>query len=185
MNIDELISEGEKLKESIYKDPNYNKKVYFPYDIYKSTNETEYENWISSVKRFIRNEDEKEFNEMIKIFKDIDPKNHTKILATLRAIKEIPNKSKKEVIKQEKGIHINITQSQNQQTNVSINLIIEAFQDELNGNQRKEIQTIIDDKELEPEKKKSKIVETLKKFGSDVASNILANILTNPSFFGF
>ena len=185
MNIDELISEGEKLKESIYKDPNYNKDIYFPYDVYKTKEENEYENWISSVKRFIRNEDEKEFNEMIKIFKDIDPKNHTKILATLRAIKEIPNKSKKEVIKQEKGIHINITQSQNQQTNVSINLIIEAFQDELNGNQRKEIQTIIDDKELEPEKKKSKIVETLKKFGSDVASNILANILTNPSFFGF
>ena len=185
MNIDELISEGEKLKESIYKDPNYNKNVYFPYDIYKSENETEYENWISSVKRFIRNEDEKGFDKMIEIFEDIDPKNHTKILATLRAIKEIPNKSKKEVIKQEKGIHINITQSQNQQTNVSINLIIKAFQDELNGNQRKEIQTIIDDKELEPEKKKSKIVETLKKFGSDVASNILDNILTNPSFFGF
>ena len=138
MNIDELISEGEKLKESIYKDPNYNKNVYFPYDIYKSENETEYENWISSVKRFIRNEDEKEFNEMIKIFKDIDPKNHTKILATLRAIKEIPNKPKKEVIKQEKGIHINITQSQNQQTSVSINLIIEAFKNELNDNQRKE-----------------------------------------------
>jgi hypothetical protein len=185
MNIDKLISKGEKLGKSIYKDPNYNKDIYFPYDVYKTKEENEYENWISSVKRFIRNEDEKEFNEMIKIFKDIDPKNHTKILATLRAIKEIPNKSKKEVIKQEKGIHINITQSQNQQTNVSINLIIEAFQDELNGNQRKEIQTIIDDKELEPEKKKSKIVETLKKFGSDVASNILANILTNPSFFGF
>lgn len=185
MNIDELISEGEKLKESIYKDPNYNKKVYFPYDIYKSTNETEYENWISSVKRFIRNEDEKEFNEMINVFKDIDPKNHTKILATLRAIREIPNKPKKEVIKQEKGIHINITQSQNQQTNVSINLIIKAFQDELNDKQQNEIQTIIDDKGLEPEKKKSKIVETLKKFGGDVASNILANILTNPSFFGF
>ena len=185
MNIDELISEGEKLKESIYKDPNYNKNVYFPYDIYKSENETEYENWISSVKRFIRNEDEKEFNEMINVFKNIHPENHIKILATLKAIRDIPNKSKKEVIKQEKGIHINITQSQNQQTNVSINLIIEAFQDELNGNQRKEIQTIIDDKELEPEKKKSKIVETLKKFGGDVASNILANILTNPSFFGF
>ena len=183
MNIEDLILEGENLKESIYLE--YKEGGLFPYEIYKSQKETEYENWISSVKRFIRNEDEKEFNEMIKIFKDIDPKNHTKILATLRAIKEIPNKSKKEVIKQEKGIHINITQSQNQQTNVSINLIIKAFQDELNGNQRKEIQTIIDDKELEPEKKKSKIVETLKKFGSDVASNILANILTNPSFFGF
>ena len=122
---------------------------------------------------------------MINVFKNIHPENHTKILATLRAIKKIPNKSKKEVIKQEKDIYINITQSQNQQTSVSINLIIKAFQDELNGKQQKEIQSIIDDKELEPEKKKSKIVETLKKFGGDIASNILANILTNPSFFGF
>ena len=183
MNIEELISKGENLEKGIYLQ--YKENGPFYYEIYKSQNETEYENWISLVKRFIRNEDEKEFDKMIEIFEDIDPKNHTKILATLRAIKEIPNKSKKEVIKQEKGIHINITQSQNQQTNVSINLIIEAFQDELNGNQRKEIQTIIDDKELEPEKKKSKIVETLKKFGGDIASNILANILTNPSFFGF
>ena len=179
MNIEDLILEGENLTESIYLED------IFPYDIYKSTNETEYENWISSVKRFIRNEDEKEFNEMINVFKDIHPENHTKILATLRAIKKIPNKSKKEVIKQEKDIYINITQSQNQQTSVSINLIIKAFQDELNGKQQKEIQSIIDDKELEPEKKKSKIVETLKKFGGDIASNILANILTNPSFFGF
>ena len=58
---------------------------------------------------------------------------------------------------------------------------MEALKSELNDNQRKEIQTIIKDKELEPEKKKFKIVETLKKFGGDVASNIL----TNPSFFGF
>ena len=183
MNIEELISKGENLKKGIYLE--YKENGPFPYEIYKSQNETEYENWILLVKRFIRNEDEKEFDKMKEIFEDIDPKNHTKILATLRAIKEIPNKSKKEVIKQEKGIHINITQSQNQQTSVSINLIIEAFQDELNGNQRKEIQTIIDDKELEPKKKKSKIVETLKKFGGDISSNILANILTNPSFFGF
>ncbi|ATA78363.1 hypothetical protein CGC59_01165 [Capnocytophaga sputigena] len=183
MNIEELISKGENFEKGIYLE--YKENGPFSYEIYKSQNETEYENWISLVKRFIRNEDEKEFDKMKEIFEDIDPKNHTKILATLRAIKEIPNKSKKEVIKQEKGIHINITQSQNQQTSVSINLIIEAFQDELNGKQQKEIQTIIDDKELEPEKKKSKIVETLKKFGGDVASNILANILTNPSFFGF
>lgn len=183
MNIEDLILEGERLENTLYKENIPPGILALPY--YKSREDKNYQNWISSVKRFIRNEDEKEFNEMINVFKDIHLENHTKILATLRAIKEIPNKSKKEVIKQEKGIHINITQSQNQQTNVSINLIIEAFQDELNGNQRKEIQTIIDDKELEPEKKKSKIVETLKKFGGDVASNILANILTNSSFFGF
>jgi len=183
MNIEDLILKGEKLENTLYEVPIPPNVIALPF--YESRDKKAYQDWISLVKRFIRNEDEKEFNQMMNVFEDIHPENHAKILATLIAIKEIPNKSKKEVIKQEKGIHINITQSQNQQTNVSINLIIEAFQDELNGNQRKEIQTIIDDKELEPEKKKSKIVETLKKFGGDVASNILANILTNPSFFGF
>ncbi|WP_454979140.1 hypothetical protein [Capnocytophaga ochracea] len=180
MNIEDLILEGERLENTLYKENIPPGILALPY--YKSREDKNYQNWISSVKRFIRNEDEKEFNEMINVFKDIHPENHTEILATLRAIKEIPSEPKKEVIKQEKGIHINIT-NQNQETN--INLIIKAFQDELNGKQQNEIQTIIDDKELEPEKKKSKIVETLKKFGGDVASNILANILTNPTFFGF
>ena len=183
MNVEELILKGENLKESIYYVPSPEGTIRL-FSEYKSRNNVEYQNWISSVKRFIRNKDENEFNEIKNTLKKIHPENHTEILATLRAIKEIPNEPKKEVIKQEKGIHINIT-NQNQETNININLIIKAFQDELNGKQQNEIQSIIDDKELEPEKKKSKIIETLKKFGSDVASNILANILTNPSFFGF
>ncbi|ALC96527.1 MULTISPECIES: hypothetical protein [Capnocytophaga] len=185
MNIDELISKGEKLGKSIYKDPNYNKDICFPYDVYKTKEEDEYQNWISIIKRLIKSKYSSELNDFEKLSIDIDPENHRKILALLNAIKEIPDEPKKGSTKQEKNFHFNITQSQNQQTSVSINLIIEAFQDELNGKQQKEIQTIIDDKELEPEKKKSKIVETLKKFGGDIASNILANILTNPSFFGF
>ena len=185
MNIDELISKGEKLGKSIYKDPNYNKDIYFPYDVYKTKEEDEYQNWISIIKRLIKSKYSSELNDFEKLSIDIDPENHRKILALLNAIKEIPDEPENKVSNKEQGLHINITQSQNQQTNVSVNLIIEAFKSELNDNQRKEIQSIIDDKELEPEKKKSKIVETLKKFGGDVASNILANILTNPSFFGF
>lgn len=180
MNIEELISKGEELEKTIFL-----LKEYMGYKTYNSRKEEEYQNWISLVKRFIKRENESDFIELEYAFNRINRDYHQKILATLRAIKEFPNKSIKESIKQEKGVNINIIQNQNQQTNISINLIIQAFQDELNGNQRKEIQTIIDDKELEPEKKKSKIVETLKKFGSDVASNVLANILTNPSFLGF
>jgi len=183
MNIEDLILEGENLRESIYLE---NKaSVFFPYNIYKSTNETEYQSWISLIQRLIKIKYPSELNDFEKLSIDIDPENHRKILALLNSIKEIPDEPENKVSNKEQGLHINITQSQNQQTNVSINLIIEAFKSELNDNQRKEIQTIIDDKELEPEKKKSKIVETLKKFGGDIASNILANILTNPSFFGF
>lgn len=53
----------------------------------------------------------------------------------------------------------------------------------MKGNQLKELQKIIEEKGTESNEKKNKIVETLKKFGGDVASNIVANILTNPSLF--
>ena len=85
--------------------------------------------------------------------------------------------------KENQNFHFNIVQTQSQQTKINLSLLIESIQEELKGSQLKELQTIIDDKTIEPQKKKTKILETLKKFGSDVASNILANILTNPSLY--
>lgn len=93
----------------------------------------------------------------------------------------IPDTQPKE---EKNGFHINITQSQNQKTRISLNLLIESIQEELKGSQLKELQTIIDDTETETGEKKNKIIESLKKFGGDVATNIVANILTNPNLFG-
>ena len=93
---------------------------------------------------------------------------------------DIPKTNDKE---ENKGVLINITQTQQQKAQISLNLLIESIQEELKGSQLKELQTIIEEKETEPNEKKNKIVETLKKFGGDVASNIVANILTNPSLF--
>lgn len=78
---------------------------------------------------------------------------------------------------------INITVNQNQSIKVDLNLILGSLKDELTGNQLKDIQQILDSPE-EPKGKKNKIIEKLKSFGGDVASNILANILTNPQIFG-
>jgi hypothetical protein len=87
--------------------------------------------------------------------------------------------------KEEKnGLHINITQSQNQQTQISLNLLIKSIQEELKGSELNELQSIIDEKGTTLSDKKNKIVDSLKKFGGDVATNIIANILTNPSLFG-
>ena len=93
----------------------------------------------------------------------------------------VPQASVKEA---NRGFHINITQTQDQKTQISLNLLIVSIQEELTGGQLKEIQTIIDEKEVEPAQKKSKIIDTLKKFGGDVATNIIANILTNPNLYG-
>ncbi|MCJ8288360.1 MAG: hypothetical protein HRT58_21945 [Crocinitomicaceae bacterium] len=84
------------------------------------------------------------------------------------------------------GVNVNVNQynNQNQSTNVNVNLelFIEAIKDELKGGQVKELKAILDGDE-EPEQKKKSFVEKIKSFGSDVASNILANVLTNPQVY--
>jgi hypothetical protein len=77
------------------------------------------------------------------------------------------------------GININLTQNQT----VNINLLIGALEDELTVSQLKEVNEIMSSGEQKSEKKK-KLIDKLKSFGSDVASNVLANILTNPNIWG-
>lgn len=79
------------------------------------------------------------------------------------------------------SININLTQNQNQTVNIT--LLISALEDELTVSQFKEINELMKTEEPKSEKKK-KIIEKIKSFGSDVASNILANILTNPNIWG-
>jgi hypothetical protein len=79
------------------------------------------------------------------------------------------------------GININLTQNQNQ--TVNINLLISALEDELTVSQLREVNDLMKVDEPKSEKK-IKIIEKIKSFGSDVASNILANILTNPNIWG-
>ncbi len=84
---------------------------------------------------------------------------------------------------EKKALNINITQNQSVKQKVSINIILEAIQHELSGKQLKELQHIIDEN-AEPSAKKKKLLNKLKEFGTDVASNILAGILTNPAIYG-
>jgi hypothetical protein len=93
----------------------------------------------------------------------------------------LPEKNKTD---KEHGVSINITQSLRQDTKINLSLVIDAIQNELTGQQLKEVQQIIEEPKIETATKKAKILDKLKSFGSDVASNIIANILTNPSLFG-
>jgi len=82
------------------------------------------------------------------------------------------------------SVNINQQNHQNQTTNISFNLnhFIDAIKDELKGGQVKELKAILDSGE-EPEKKKRNFLDKLKSFGTDVSSNILANVLTNPQVY--
>lgn len=84
------------------------------------------------------------------------------------------------------GVNVNVNQhnDQNQTTNVNINfeLILDSLKYGLSGIQIEELKEILETEE-KPKEKKSRFSEKLKSFGSDVASNILSNLLTNPQVY--
>ncbi len=79
-----------------------------------------------------------------------------------------------------RGINISINQHQNQ--TIKLRVIFESIQEEMTGKQLKEIEEVLKGNET-TESKKASIVNKLKSFGSDIASNIIANILTNPNIY--
>lgn len=89
----------------------------------------------------------------------------------------------KELKDNSKGINIAINQNQSVKQKVSLNIILDAVHNELTGKQLKELQSIIENDD-QPENKKKKVIEKLKSFGTDIATNIIAGILTNPTIYG-
>jgi hypothetical protein len=85
------------------------------------------------------------------------------------------------------GLNVLVNQhnNQNQSTSISINIdfIIDVLKEELRNSEIEEVKEILESKEELKEKKK-KFIDKIKSFGSDVASNVLANILTNPQVYG-
>ena len=93
----------------------------------------------------------------------------------------LPNSPK---AKATKGIQItnNLSQSQtqSQELNVIVKVLLEAVKDELTGKQRKELLSIADAAKS-PEEAHKGFMEKLKEYGESVSASIVANILTNPN----
>lgn len=83
-------------------------------------------------------------------------------------------------------VNLNVTQNQTQEQQQSqqqiLSIFFETIKDEISGKQLKELKEIAST-EPDPEKAKPKILDKLKSFGSDVCSNIIANIITNPAIW--
>lgn len=71
----------------------------------------------------------------------------------------------KRVVEKSSGINISVNQHQHQ--TVEIKLIRDLIEDELTGKQVKEIEEVLKE-DTPPENKKSKVLQKLKSFGSDV-----------------
>lgn len=168
MDIDELITQGETLRASL-------KKVESRLmSWYEYTNHGAFQEWVQKTTRFLHTHYSGDI--MIEEFEEIasqspSPKGHDKLLAILKAFKEIP-----QAITLPKEHHGGIvitnsnTQSQNQQQ--AANIFLEAIADELTGKQMKDLKAALAD---EQSGKKGSLLEKIKSFGMDTLSNIVTN----------
>ena len=89
------------------------------------------------------------------------------------------------ITRKETNITINNTNTQTQQQSQqqSIEILVKALEDQLSISQLKELRQVVDEEKGDLEKAKPKLIDKIKSFGENVASNILANIITNPAIW--
>lgn len=149
-----------------------------------------YYTWVHTVKRFLwehftGDESAEEFCKLSK--ESISPEQQEELLSILNAFVVIPqiikynNKMEKEDIKVNVTVNNNNSQSQNQEQSMLVQQFLDAFRDELTGRQLKELKSVIAESDNDLHKAKPKIIDKLMEFGGNVASNILATILTNTA----
>jgi hypothetical protein len=178
--LDNLIAEGETLTQTIsYVPAGHN--VIRTFSVYKTSEEDKYQNWQSSVSRFVKTYHSSDLEETKEVSKKLAPENHRKLLGILKAIKLLPNEPEKLNENKVSTNNINITNNQSVSQQLTFNIFLDAIKDELTGKDIKALKEIMKDYEKQPEETKSKLIEKMKGFGGDVLSNIVANILTSPT----
>ena len=103
------------------------------------------------------------------------------MLGILEAFKAIPTPITSVLEKTNTpSIVINNSNSQSQEQSQNIDILIKSIEDAFTISQLKELRQIVNEENGNLEKSKPKLTEKIKSFGSNLASNIVANILTNP-----
>ena len=161
----------------------------------------EYHRWLATAIRYIeiKYPNDKYVLEFCEVSKqDICPDQQRKLLAILEAFAVLPtvipdNRTTQVTDKKSKGkdainvvttINNSNTQSQSQEQSLAVELFIEAIKDDLTGRQIKELKSVVAEADNDLQKARPGILAKLKEFGTDVASNIVANLLTNPMIWG-
>lgn len=128
----------------------------------------------------------------------ITPWQQAQLLAILEALSLLPtiipnNRTTQVNEKKDKGkdainvvttINNSNSQTQNQEQSLAVELFIEAIKDDLTGRQIKELKSVVAEADNDLQKARPGVIAKLKEFSSDVASNIVANLLTNPMIWG-
>lgn len=160
---------------------------------YEYPNMEEYHSWLAKTIRYIeiKYPGDKYVIEFCEVSRrSINLNQQRKLLAILQAFSELPTIIPNNSIKREyeKNDAINVTttinntnsQSQNQEQSLAVKLFIEAIKDDLTGRQVKELKEVVEEAGNDLPKARQGVLLKLKEFGADVASNIVANIITNP-----
>ena len=183
MTIDELIEEGSKFE--VKTTPFHFGEECGINVIYEPTsyieNGDDFLAWIEKAKRFIASQypNDRAINDFEKCASEFSSRSIQSMVAILRSLKDIPTPCP--VKSDEKtGVVVSVSQTQTQQQNISF--VLDSIKDALTGSQFKEIEEIAKE-ETDSKKAKTKILEKLKGFGSDVLSNIVANLITNPNIW--
>ncbi len=167
---------------------------------YKYPDMDAYRNWLAKTKRLIASKfpEDKDIDVFERTCSQkLTPEQQKTLLAILEAFVALPaiipaRKAKQATTKMElESPAINVTtninnsnsQTQSQEQSLAIEIFIEAIKDDLTGKQIKELKAVVAEADNDLEKARPSIIEKLKSFGSDVASNIVANILTNPAIW--
>ena len=197
ITLESLIQEHkERIKHLKYKP---NPPGCWGFSFYYYEDSESYQKWLATAKRFIgiKYPNDKDVNEFETISKlEFGPEQQKKLLAILEAFSVLPtiipdNKTslekdgkKKDAINVTTTINNTNNQSQSQEQSLAVELFIEAIKDDLTGRQIKELKTVVEEADNDLQKARPGILAKLKEFGTDVASNIVANILTNPMIWG-
>lgn len=180
--LNDLIAEGELLTTTISFVPSP-PNVWRMNDVYKTNEPEKYQNWQSSVQRFINKYYPSDIADFKKASIKLNPDNHRLILGILKAIKLLPEEPVKNEFKPKSETSITIHNSQTNNQSVVLNLIIDTIKEEITGKELRELKELLTEYEKEPQKDKSKLKDKIKNFGTDVLTNMIANILTNPNIY--
>ena len=179
MTLEELIEEGNILSKK-RTDPNMYIATGFNNSRQPATDkaiEKEYQAWIETCNRFLKTY-HKEDCALERFEKPKQNEDSINIVAILNSLKVLPDtcrNEKDEKAKSEK-IVINVSQSQN----INLDIVLQAIKDEIGRNGFEDLKDIEGDTE---DAKKQNLLSKLKGFGGATLSNILANILTNPTIW--
>ena len=199
ITLESLIQEHkDRIAQLKYK-PNPQGCIGFGYYYYD--NSESYQKWLATTKRFIsiKYPNDKDVNEFDSISKEkLGPEQQKRLLAILEAFAALPtiipdNRTTQITDKKGKGkdainvittINNSNSQSQSQEQSLAVELFIEAIKDDLTGRQIKELKSVVAEADNDLQKARPGVLAKLKEFGADVASNIVANLLTNPMIWG-